>query len=196
MASGSAASDDAVEKAMSQGSLTQCQKRRSGHPRKERDRHERQQDEHDQRAVEREHQGAEVPEHAEAAVSHRDRHRRADADRRELHDDAGELEHHLRQPLAEPRASPPWRARLHLGERGGEEDGEEDDLEHFVPGRGVEEAVRDGMLQHARQRCPGGWRAAWPCVGGRGERRRRSPGRTRFTAPSPMNSATVVTTSK
>ncbi len=120
--------------------------------REQRDRDEHQQDERDERDVERAHQAEQVPQHPDAAVPHRHRHRGADADRREQHDQAGELEHHVGQPLEEPQHDVLRPARLHLRQRDGEEHGEDHDLEHFVPRGRVEEAGREGVLQHAGQR--------------------------------------------
>ena len=66
-------------------------------------------------------------------MPHRHRHRGADADRREEHDQAGVLEHHVRQPLEEPEYDVLRPARCHLCQRDGEEHGEDHYLEHFVP---------------------------------------------------------------
>ena len=41
---------------------------------------------------------------------------------------------------------------LHLRESHGKEDGEEDDLEHFVVGRGLEEALRHDVLEESGKR--------------------------------------------
>jgi hypothetical protein len=77
--------------------------------------------------------------------------RRPNSDGRVGHHDIHELEHHLRQTLAggehELLARP-----LHLRQRDGEDDREEHDLKHLVLRGSVEEALRNRMLDHARQR--------------------------------------------
>ena len=85
-ASGSAASEEAVENAMSHGSFAAAPNRRTA-PSHERDRKQDEHREGEQRPVEREHENAEVREHAEPAPAHRHRDRGADADRCELHHD-------------------------------------------------------------------------------------------------------------
>jgi hypothetical protein len=86
-----------------------------------------------------------------AALSHRDRDRRADADRRELHHDADELEHHLAQ-LSQNESMNVFAGALHLRQRDGEDDGEEDDLQHLVLRARLEEALRHRVLDDARER--------------------------------------------
>ena len=106
IARGSAASLDVVENAMTAGSFTALMNLRIGHledaarPAGARARIERR-----QREVERADQPGQVVEHAEAAVADRVGDRRADADRRVVHDDVRELEHRLGERLAPARPS-------------------------------------------------------------------------------------------
>ena len=86
-ASGSAASDDAVENASSHGSFVAAQNRRIGTLHASAIGSSTSEREGEQRAVQREHEHAEVREHAESAPADRHRDRGADAERRELHHD-------------------------------------------------------------------------------------------------------------
>ena len=87
-ASGSAASDDAVVKAMSQGSFTCQQEAPDRHLEQERDRQQHDEGENGQRPVERQHEHTEAPEHADPAPAHGHRDRRPDAYRGERHHQA------------------------------------------------------------------------------------------------------------
>ena len=90
-----------------------------------------------------------------------------DPDRRELHHDPGELEHHVRQALAERKHGVLGLA-LHLRQRRRKQQGKEHDLEHFVLGRRVEEGSGHGVLDHASQGGVGAGQLA-PLVGGHGQ---------------------------
>ncbi len=87
------------------------------------------------------------------AVTDRHRDGRPDADGREQHHQPRELEHHVRQPLEKPEHDVLAAARLHLGQGDREDHGEHHDLEHLVASGGVEEARREGVLEHAGKRC-------------------------------------------
>ena len=195
MASGNAASDDAVVNAMSHGSRTALTNRLSGTRKMSATGQQHEQREYDQRAVQRADENPEILENAEPALRHGNRDGGADADRRVGHDDVHELEHHLGQALAggehERLALP-----LHLRERDREDDREEDDLQHFVLRRGVEEALAARCARSRRVSVVCVLANSVPSFVDAAPRSTPTPGFTRFTAVRPTTSASVVTTSK
>lgn len=98
--------------------------------------------------VEGEDEFAEVDEHGEAGVSDGIGHGGADAERGELHDDAGEFEHRFGEALAEVEHVFAGFAG-DLGEGDAEHHGEEDHLQDVVGGGGFEEAAGDDVFDDA-----------------------------------------------
>ena len=72
----------------------------------QRNRQQNAEDENDQRGIQREQQLQQAAQNAESGVSHSVGHGRADPERRHVHHDVGELEHHLAQALAERQHGP------------------------------------------------------------------------------------------
>ncbi len=99
IALGSAASLEEVAKAMVAGSATAERNRRSEIRKIRAEGTKDKQGEGDQRDIQRKQQFAEVDQNAEAHLSDGEGHRRADADWRKVHDEVGELEHHLAKCL-------------------------------------------------------------------------------------------------
>ncbi len=149
---GNAASDEAVEKAISAGSLTDS--------RQSRDRQQHHESKPDERDVEREDHQAETLQQLEGSfraalfhdrLAHRERQCGRDAQRGELHDDAGEFEHHLRHGLTESEHRL-LRAAPHLRQPDREEHRPEDDLQHLVVCGRIEKTLRHDVLEHTRER--------------------------------------------
>jgi hypothetical protein len=136
----------------------------------------------------------EVGEHPQAAVADGVGHGRADAERGELHHEAGELEHRLRERLAELQSIGSRAPRFHLGQRDAEQDRENHDLQHVVGGGSLEEAFRHKVLDDAERVTSVA--VTWPAAEPAGGRISPSPGWHRLTAARPITSASVVTSSK
>jgi hypothetical protein len=144
-ASGNAASED------EQRLLRRAEKPADRHPGRERNRQQHDDREDPQCAIQGEDKCTQVSEYANPTLAHRLRDRRADADRRQLHHDRHEPEHHFGQALARLQHER-LRRPLDLRERDREHDGEDRDLERLVARRRLEEALRNGMLEHTGQR--------------------------------------------
>ena len=137
------------------------------HPSEERHRQQHDEDEHDERGVQRREQLEQVHEDADPHVTHGVRDRRADADRREQHDDIRELEHRLGERLAEDEQRTSSRLGQQ-GERDAEQHAEDDDLQHFavgyrsrdVVGNGVENDILPRLRRRRAIASPGGRQVA------------------------------------
>ena len=95
--------------------------------------------------------------HGDAFGADRDRQRRAHSQRRQVHDVAGVAKHHLRQRPAKLH----HRTGLGADRRAGrsKQEGEHHHLEHIVTRHGVDNAGGEGMLQHGVEGAlPGGGR--------------------------------------
>ena len=104
-------------------------------------------------AIQRGHEQAQPLEDVQAAGGHGEGDCRPDPDRREAHHEAGELEHHLGDRLARAEQdvlgpAPDQRQRHREQHR------PKDDLQHLVPRRRFEEALRHEALEHPGQREP------------------------------------------
>ena len=86
----------------------------------------------------------------EPAVPDGHRDGRPDADRGVLHDQAGELEHHLGERV-EPVEHHLLRPPAHLRQADPEQDRPEDDLQHLVLDGRVEHAVRDDVVEEVAE---------------------------------------------
>ncbi len=111
----------------------------------ERDRQQDEQDEDREREVERGDEPRQVHQHAQPAVPDRVGDRRADADRRVVHDDVRELEHRLGHGLA-PGDDRPSLLADHA-ERDREQDAEDDDLQHVAFGHRLDDRFRHDVEQ-------------------------------------------------
>ena len=140
---------------------------------------------------------AEVDQHPEPAVSDGHGHRRADADRRVLHDDAGELEHHLRQ---RPRSRAEHLLRLARApatarRRRGSTRRRSAALRSSTAAS--KKLCGHDVLEERAPRRASLLRELLPCSAARrGEFTPYARRSSRLTAARPMNSASVVTISK
>ena len=82
-------------------------------------------------------------------MPHRDRHRRTDAERRELHHQPGELEHHLGKTFAKVEHRFLGLAG-NLRERDAKNHGERHHLQHVVLGGGLKETFWNDVLDNLR----------------------------------------------
>ena len=135
-----------MAKAMVAGSATYFRKRRSGRRASRGDGKQNEQQKSEQRAVCSEHQFSEWQQDTDAHVSHCVCHRRADANRRVIHHDVGELEHGLRERFGELQ----HRLARFLGDQcecNAEEHGEDGDLQDLIIGDGFGDIFGENVQQ-------------------------------------------------
>ena len=133
-----------------------------------------------------------IHEDAETQVPDGVRDRGADADRREAHHDARELEHRLGKALDEGQHRPPLRLRHHR-QRDTEDHAEYHDLEHLGLDHGARNVSGKTSSTMSCQVRGAGGRSAGPRPAAAGD---ADPGAVMVIAAQPMSSASVVTTSK
>ena len=175
MALGSAASLEEVAKAMVAGSATAERNRRSGTRKSIADGRSTSKAKAIERDVQRKQQFAEIDQNAEPHLPDGKGHRSAYADGGEVHDEIGELEHHLAEAGEQVQHG---RALLagKAGQGDAEEDGEDGDLEDLafsdglgdVFGEDVEEEILPVDWARGRERS----RRRLPTAAARGRRRR------------------------
>ena len=106
-------------------------------------------DEDDERGVQREQQLQQAAQNANSGMSHSVGDGRAHAERRHVHDEVGELEHRLRQALAEGQHGTALRLADH-GQGDGENQAEDHDLQHRAVGDRLGDVlgkdVQDGVF--------------------------------------------------
>ncbi len=182
---GSAASLDAVENASTNGSRTARTNAASGMRAIVSHCAQHHEYEKHQRAVQRQHQFAKPQQHADSACPDRVRHGRTHAQRRQIHHIFRVPEHHLGKRLAKPD----HRLRLRPDRRAGraEQKREHHNLQHIAARHGIDHARRNRVLQSCRKTSP--MLAAIRSRPPPAPASCPAPGRTRFTAPSPRNSA-------